>query len=307
MIVGIFSDEELAADAMGADAPAPEPQPDPAPDQLPEPQQPDPDADRARGPDGKFVAKEGEEQPPKGGQVPQGALHAERERRKAAEAETAKFREQLDAIAAMRAQVASRAPAPLPPEDDPAQIAHLRQRLEQMEQGQTRITQERDNQALDQAEQRQLQAAIASSEVEFRTAQPDYDAAVQYVIEARARELQLHGLNPVEVQQAVAEEAQDIVRSAIRQGRSPAEMAYQIAQSRGYRAETPQQPAAQPQGGAAATLAAINATKNQSQSLGRASGSTPQTINADTVAGMTGDEFDALYSTPQGRALIDNL
>lgn len=301
--MGIFSEEELAADA------ATEQQISEAPkaDEPPEAQQMDPDAEgRARGPDGKFVAKEGEEQPQReGGQVPQGALHAERERRKTAEAEAKKFREQLDAINTMREQVRNRQPEPLPESDD-AGVQHLRDRLAQLEQGQTRITQERDNQALDQAESRQLQAAIASSENEFRTAQPDYDEAVQYVIEARARELQLHGLNPVEVQQAVAEEAQDIVRSAIRQGRSPAEMAYQIAQSRGYRPAQPQTAPAQ-QGGAAATLAAIASAKAQGRSLGQASGTTPQAVNAETVAGMTDDEFAVLYSTPEGRRMIDAL
>ncbi len=302
--MGIFSEEELAADAITEGGAPPEPKPD----DLPEAQTPpDPDAsdDRARGPDGKFVAKDGDEPAAReGGQVPHSALHSERERRKTAEAEAKRFREQLDAIATMRQQVASRQPEPLPPQDDPAQVEHLRQRLAQMEQQQTRFAQDADNQRLDQAESQQLQAAIASSESEFRSAQPDYDDAVQYVIEARARELQLHGLNAVEVQQAVAEEAQDIVRSAIRQGRSPAEMAYQIAQSRGYRPATPQQ---QPQGSAAATIAAIAAAKSQGRSLGQASGTTPQTVNADTIAAMTDDEFAVIYSTPAGKAMIDAL
>lgn len=305
--MGIFNDEELAADAVTELSPAPPTSP--GDEALPEPLQPDPDAEmdsgRARGPDGKFVAKEGDE-PERHGQVPQGALHAERERRKTAEAEAKRFREQLDAIAAMRAQVANRQPEPMPQEVDEAGVQHLRQRLAQIEEQQTRVSQTMDNQRLDQAEQQQLQAAIASSETEFRTAKPDYDDAVQYVIGARAQELTLHGLNPVEVQSAIAEEAQDIVRSAIRQGRSPAEMAYAIAQSRGYRPT--QQEAPQPaRGSAAATIAAINAAKGQSRSLGQASGSTPQTVNAETVASMTDDEFDVIYSTPEGRRMIDNL
>ena len=83
-------------------------------------------------------------------------------------------------------------------------------------------------------------------------------------------------------------------------------MAYQIAQSRGYRPTTAA-PAPAQQGGAAATIAAIAAAKNQSRSLGQASGTTPQAVNAETIAAMTDDEFAVIYSTPQGRAMIDNL
>lgn len=298
--MGIFSEEELAADAVTEGETPPEPKVEETPDQS------GADAEaRARGPDGKFVAKDEEQPQEKGGQVPQGALHAEREKRKTAEAEAKRFREQLDAIAAMRAQVASRQPEPLPESDD-AGVQHLRERLAQLEQAQTRTSQSLDNQRLDQAESQQLQAAIASSEAEFRQTQADYDNAVQYVIEARARELQLHGLNQVEISQAIADEAQDIVRSAIRQGRSPAEMAYQIAQSRGYRPEATQT-TRQPQGGAAATVAAIAAAKAQGRSLGQASGTTPQTLNADALAAMTDDEFAVIYSTPEGRRMIDEL
>ncbi len=306
--MGIFSEEELAADALQeGDTP-----PEPKADELPEAQQPDPEAadKQPRDETGKFAAKEGEDdgkREDKGGQVPQGALHAERERRKTAEAEARKFREQLDAIAQMRQQVASRQPEALPAQDDPAQVEHLRQRLAQLEQGQTRITQERDNQRLDQAESQQLQAAIASSESEFRAAQPDYDDAVQYLISARHNELvKRHGLDPVSANLAIAEETQEVVRSAIRQGMSPAEMAYGIAQDRGYR-PAQQQQAAPAQGGAQRTMDAIAAAKAGSRSLGQASGTTPQVVNAETIASMTDDEFAVIYSTPEGRKMIDAL
>ena len=101
----------------------------------------------------------------------------------------------------------------------------------------------------------------------------------------------------------------DIVRSAVQQGRSAAELGYQIALSRGYRPEQAQAgDGQQPQGGAAAKIAAIAAAQAGSKSLGHAGGgATPKTLNAEAVAAMSADEFDALYSTPAGRAMIDGL
>ena len=299
----IFTDEELAADKTADLDTAPE-----AP--LEEPGQP-------RDESGRFAAKEGEaeaepptEDKPRGdGTVPQGALHAEREKRKASddrankvEAELKAAREQLDAIAAMRQEISERQPAALPDADDPAALEHLRARVEQQDQTLNRFTQDRDNQAINDAEITQLRNVMASSEAEFRQTKPDYDTAISHVINARAQELSLYGLGREQIEHTIAEEAADIARSAVAQGRNPAELGYQIALSRGYRPDAPAG-----SGAAAATIAAIGNAREGSRSLSQAAGSTPQTLNADAVAAMDGDEFERLYSTPEGRRMIDAL
>ncbi len=304
MADSIFEADEIAADQQGAEAPL---NADDASQQAP--QQP-------RADDGKFAAKpepiDGEppaeaEQRKGDGKVPQGALHAEREKRKGVEAELTKARETLAAIAQMREQVANRQPEPLPAADDPAAIEHLRQRIAQQDQTITRFGQQMDNQAIEQAEARELGAVMQASENDYRVQQPDYDNAIQHVVEARARELQLYGLDPAAIQQTIAEEAMDIVRSAVAQNRNPAELGYQIALSRGYRPDAQQQPQQQ-QGGAQATLAAIAAARSGSKSLGQAGGgATPKALNAEAIAAMSGDEFEALYSTPEGKRMIDAL
>ncbi len=291
-----------------------------AADQAPEQddaQQPPADQ-RPRNPDGTFAPKEGGEpadtpaDPPadpaddKGGTVPQGALHAERERRKASEAELAVAREALAKIAQFREQVKGKQPDPLPATDDPAALDHLTRRLGEIETRQTQTDQQRQLEAADQAEIMQLQTVMATSEQAFRAEKPDYDAAIQHVVEARARELQLYGLSLPEIQRTIAEEATDIARSAVAQGRNPAELGYQIALSRGYRPDQAQQP--QQQGGAAAaTLAAIEAARGASKSLGGGGGAPPQALNAEAIASMSTEEFEALYSTPEGKRLIDAL
>ena len=89
--------------------------------------------------------------------------------------------------------------------------------------------------AADNAEVQQLGAVMNSSEAQFRETTPDYDAAINHVVQARAQELSYFGLSPAQINETIAQEATDIVRAAVQQGRNPAELAYAIAQSRGYR------------------------------------------------------------------------
>lgn len=294
----IFTDEELEAAA----------------DTLPQTDDAVPAETVQRDEQGRFAPKEdapadeaeppAEDKPKREGTVPQGALHAEREKRKGIEAELTSAREQLNAIAEMRRQIAERQPAALPAADDPAAIEHLRQRIEQQDQTLNRFTQQRDNDAVNNAEIMQLRDVMAISEAEFRTTQPDYDAAINHVVQARAYELSLHGLPQAKIHQIISEEAADIAREAVRQGRNPAELGYQIAMSRGYRAE---QAAPAQNNAAVAQVEAIGRGQAAARSVGTSGGIRTQTLNAEAIASMSPEEFDALYSTPEGRKLIDNL
>lgn len=300
----IFTDEELKAEQTAAT--------DPPLEETAEQK-----AERERDEHGRFKAKEasgdGQQAEDEGEDgrsktVPQGALHAEREKRKAAEAELGKIREQLGALAKMREQVASRKPAELPAADDPAAIEHLRTRLSEIEGNTTRLSQHLDNQAINNAEMEQLGSVAAQSDARFRADHPDYDAAITHVVNARAQELALYGLSTPQIRQTIAEEATEIVRSAIAQGRDPAELGYEIAKSRGYRPEAQ----AKPKGGgntglAERTLAAIAEARKQGKSLGGSGGAAPKSLNAEAVLAMGPEEFDALYSTPEGKRMIDAL
>lgn len=254
-------------------------------------------------------APEGEEGKDKGGTVPQGALHAERERRKAAETELKNLQEQLGAIQKMREQVASRKPEDLPPADDPAAIEHLRKRLAEVEQQTTKVSQSMETAALNQQELQQLGSFMGQSEAEFRKTKPDYDAAIDHVVQARARELSFYGLTPAQIQATIAEEATDIVRAAVAQGRDPAELGYQIALTRGYVPKAAEQTQEKPNGsgGAQAVLDAIEKAKAAGKSLGSGGGAASPNLTAEAVAALSPDEFEAIYSTPEGRKMIDSL
>lgn len=237
--------------------------------------------------------------------VPQGALHAERERRKGVEAELATAREQLAQIAELRRKAAERQPAALPAADDPAALDHLRNRIAEIDQRQTQADTQRTQEQLDHYEVQQLASVMAQSEAAFRQETPDYDDAINYVIEARARELQLYGMDPVSIQQAISGEITEIARTAIQQGKNPADIGYQIAQARGYRPAQVQQQ--QGGGAAAAQVAAIAKAQQAGKTLGSGGGSSAATLNANSIAALSDDEFEALYATPEGRALIDAL
>lgn len=306
----IFEPEELEAEQTGADGTISE-----QPEQTE--QQTD---DRPRDEHGRFAPKQAEEQPTaeegeaeRSRQVPQGALHAERERRKEAEGKWRSAQAQLDALQQMRQQITARQPEPQPQieirQDDPAsETAYLRHRLEMIEGTQAGMVQRQQLDQVETAEQQHLAAVLSDSEAQFRAAQPDYDAAIDHVVNARAKELALYGLSPVEIQHTLRQEVLDITKSAIQQGRAPAEVGYELARLRGYqRAGQAQQQDQQP-GAAQRQVQAVGAARAASKSLGQASGSaTTRDLDANTIASMSIDEFDALYSTPEGRRLIDAL
>lgn len=307
----IFSEEELAANAVTSDVANEDTET--AAEQ------------RLRDDAGRFAAKDDEppvEQQPadattedRNRQVPQGALHSERERRKGAEARASEAeanykaaKEQLDALAAMRAQIAAAKPAEVQAPQDGSELEYLKSRMAEIEGTQHQNTQRHQLQQVEEAESRQLYTVANEAETAYRATQPDYDQAIDHVVQARAKELALYGMHPQQIQQAIADETRDIIRTAVSLGRNPAEMGYQIALSRGYRPDTGGQAPAAASRGAAATVAAVAAARQGSRSLGHASGTTAtKDLNAATIAAMDGAEFEALYSTPEGRRMIDAL
>lgn len=309
----ILSDEERAALAVGPDD---EDQSGEVNDQQQETEEQR--EERARDEHGRFVAKEetddqqeAEPKPKGDGKVPQGALHAERERRKQTEKALEEANQQLERIRQLRAGAQKAPEQQTEQQVDENSVEYLRAKIAELETGQKQTKSFLENQQLDVAEHNQLVSALNVAENEFRQDHPDYDAAINHVVNARAQELALYGLQPAEIQATVSEEISEIARAAIQQKKNPAEVGYELARLRGY---TPQQTQTQEQtqingfGKAKDIVAAVKRAQEQGKSLGQAAGgATAQTINADTIARMTQDEFDALYATPEGQALIDSI
>lgn len=316
--MGIFNEEELAAAAQTEVT-------EPKPEEQGGEQQPQGQDDRPRDEQGRFApktAEEGKQEPAPGKDpgertVEHGALHSERERRKSAEAQLKEAQDTLKRLAELRAKIGQgqdqgqQPPAPVGQQPQEETVEQLRARLGRLEQVETRRAQATDHARIDNYEQQQLARTLVTSEAEFAAHTPDYQEATAHLATSRARELQLYGMDPMSIQQTLAEEALEITRTAVQQGRSPAELAYEIAKMRGYQPKPGQQGGngnGAGNGSAVAMIQAIRKGQETSKSLGSGgSAGGAGDINAQALASMSEDEFDQLYSTPEGRRLINSL
>ena len=265
------------------------------------------------------------EEPRRRTRVPHEKFHAEREEHKKTKAALEAANAQLRHIADMRAALveAQRAEAPEmdhDPQSDPSGVHYLANELDRLKARETNRTVAQADAQLEQMESKLLLGQLLHSEAEIKTAMPDYDAAAQHLAAGRAQELLTWGYSPQEVQTALAAEVLEITRNAIASNRSPAELAYAIARSRGY---VPRNMSAEQtgQGGrpvlspataispqTTAMLDAIARGQKQGHSIGAVpgGGGNAHMTMAD-LAGLTDAEFQRIYATPQGRALIDGL
>lgn len=247
----LTADETAAMDAMKADpaelAEAPVSQPKPEPEPQIETQIETP-------------AAEPEKPPP--GMVPQGALHQERERRKAAEAATQALQ---DRLAALEAKLNPPPEIVIPdPVLDPKGFKQF-----QIDQINQRAKEQADNERRQmEAQQHQQVMARLNQDVQaFRATTPDYDTAFQHAVKVRQEELAFYGNAPEQIAAQLETDVQAIVAQAYSQGKNPAELFYAYAKMRGY--QTPVAPQPNP---AVAQVAALAEAQKQTQSLAPAGG-----------------------------------
>lgn len=231
-----------------------------------------------------------EEQPERAKQVPHQALHQERERRKAAEERArnqeialAKLQERLSIFeAAINPQQEQTPPAH--EEDFFAAVKHDRNEIENLKKSIEHVAREN---AQKQAEQ-QMQFKVASYESEFVKEKPDYLNAVEYLKVARADELRMFGYDEQTVARTIADEARGIAAYSLQNNLNPAQLAYSIAEKRGYRpnAATNSQPDPEK----------IMKAQTASKSLSGAGSSPTGPMTAERLASMSERDFAAYYA-----------
>jgi len=194
-------------------------------------------------------AEEKAERPPEG-YVPHGALHQERERRKALE-------ERLKALEERIAQPAEEKPAGPEPMPDPVMDpdGFTGWYAKQSEATQAEVREIRQQMATQQRQQ-QLASRVQQDEASFRAERPDYD----------------------------------IANAAVTSGRSAAQMAYEIAQARGY-APAAADPAPDPAKRIGAQAKAQAATQSLSHAAGPANAGG---VTAEDIAKMSEQDFAEL-------------
>ncbi|MDH7790723.1 hypothetical protein [Ochrobactrum sp. AN78] len=276
---------------------------------------PDPDAQEA----GEKDAEK------KGGTVPHGALHAEREEHKKTKAildevqrTQAVLNDRWNTLLLLQnggtQPTAETKPAEDTPPDPAADfLGYVMWQGREMQRRQAQEDQERQQSETERAEA-QVWGAWDYSVAQARAAKPDFDQATQFLSDMREKQLEaLAVVNPQfgDVRGRVAQinvELKDIVRQAGQLGRDPAELIYQMAQSFGY---APHAAPSDPQNIQQQTLdkvAALDEAQRASRTLGASSGTnTGDPLTAEAIANMSPTEFTAWMADPKNERLFDKL
>jgi hypothetical protein len=244
----------------------------------------------------KEVEKTAEPEPkPEQKEVPLAALQEERERRKTAEANArqaelnqARLDERLKAINERLAPPQTSREIPDPEKDalgalkaTAEEVRAFREFRENQAQ-----QQQRNNYAMD------VMGRAQNAEAEFMKATPDYGEASVFLKNARADELSILGKSPFEISQILSQEGLLLADAALRQGKNPAEMVYNLAKTKGYNKSQTQVVQAQPEGDAE-KLARIAAGQKANTSLGNLNATPPKpALSGKDLLAMDDEQFE---------------
>jgi hypothetical protein len=237
--------------------------------------------------------------------VPHGAMHQEREGRKAAEAENARLTEQMTLLQQQIEKATSEIEAiknPVEPEKTvDEQIAALPDPIEDPEGFKVALAQVIKPQAdqVDQVQQQvqqqvQRQAAVnyaAQVENSFRQQTPDYDDALNFAVESRKAELRIWGVPEDQIGVSIHDELATVVNNSIANRTNHAQQIYEFAKLRGYKGPTPA-PAEQE----ADRMDKLAATQQTQASLSSAGG---QSTGGYTLAALANMSEAELAKVPQ--------
>lgn len=233
--------------------------------------------------------------------VPLAALHEERSKRRelAAQVEAERrTREELERRFEQRLQAMARPPAPQPPTLDENPLGHMVHKLDTLQAQQQELMQqsEAERQAGHRAAmEAQLANKVQREEQAFVARQPDYQNAIQHMHQLRTRELQVLGMDEFAAEQKSAAELREFAYVTAAQGRSPAEIAYNLAKARGYNPAPAQDPQQRIQTAQRGTAAAASLGGGASTSGG---------VTARQLLSMSDDEFAAATSGDKWRKLM---
>ncbi|MBL8773886.1 MAG: hypothetical protein JNK30_21040 [Phenylobacterium sp.] len=151
-----------------------------------------------------------------------------------------------------------------------------------------------------------VEAAFQEHETDFREDHPDYDEAAKHYAVARAQELMTFGLQPAQIQPMLREEFVTLASTAIRAGKNPAAVVYEMAKGRGYgKAAAKDGAEVKPGGG---KLDALKRGQQASSPLSRTGGRTTASLDVATVANIDihdakgAEAFDKAFAALERRA-----
>lgn len=282
--MGMSEADEAAFLAMQSEQPAPEPI-----------ETEEPEVEVAEQPEGEGQSEKAPQQGKRPTTVPHQALHEERERRKAVEAEAQKLREERAALNERfriinemqnRAQEAPQEEMPDPEQDPLGAIRWQTRELNRLREEQAQFNQREQQGQQHNTFVRQYQAQAQA----FAKETPEFNDAYQHLFTSRVQELMLTGYSQGDAQQLAIRDEEAIARSAMQQGKNPASVMMELAKHRGWQApakEDPQETAVKK----VETAARGVSTNRSLSSAGGMTGSTEMT--PETALKMSNDEFAA--------------
>lgn len=247
----------------------------------------------------------------KGKFVPHGALHEEREKRKAIEKDrdelrekVARFDERLRIFSeASRAQPAAAAqPAAEPPkvidpkEDIFGAYEQLKAKLDALEGGVQKSAEDRRV----EAEQKAVHDHYIADAQRFVAAEPSFGEAYRHLYQSRGAELLAAGVPESQIVARIRDEEMQIAAAARQANRSPAETIFAIAKARGFAPKAPEPaPATTPTPATPVETAAQKAERvaagqaGPGKSLSAAGGAPAGEVTFETLMNMSEAEFEA--------------
>lgn len=285
----------------GAEAPLNDGAGQPAPEQQAEAPEPD-----------EIEADAGEDNSPNDGRpktVPHAALHKERERRKALEAELQQMRDFKARLEERQRMVAEmQATQQRPPQPEPPRIPDPEEDIfGAVKATQAQLQQFQRQQAMQaaQAAEMQRQNAIVEQyrqEARARVSQePEFLDAYKHLIESRRQELAALGTIPPQfIEQRVMADEFAIVQEAMRNRRRPTDVVMEWAKARGWRQD---RAAASPTAGS--DLSRISDAQRASKSLSGTGGSPTGPMTVERLVNMSEKEF-ATYAA-KNPATVERL
>lgn len=247
------------------------------------------EAEATSEPDGEPENAAEDDSKPPAGYVPHGAMHSERMRAQNAEAALNEMRAEIEALKA-----AQPAPEPEPVPDQFADPEAYNAWVQRQAQAPLEQVQQIQAQLREQQEMQYLNSAVIADEQSFVKEKPDYKDAIDFALQARAKQLAIFapdGTPEAQLLQAAQKERVDVVRQAIQAGRRPAEVLYRISEGFGYQAKAPE-PTPAPGSTEAEKVTALANAQAATQSLTTAPGaSAAAEITLDYLAGLSDEAY----------------
>lgn len=169
----------------------------------------------------------------------------EREKRRAAEARAEQTAAQLAQMEANMRQLMAQMQAnqnrpPNPEEDVVGALKYTQAQLAAAQQAQAAEAQQRAMLAQQNQIATTIRTKVEDFEAEFKAENPDYDLALDYVLDTKEAEFEAVGYSREQAKHFAGQWAMNAAAMALRQGKNPAEAGYTLAKRMGFAGKAPQ-------------------------------------------------------------------